>query len=84
LNEADLDRLRDQARLTLADIASDAPLRPWLDALGAARPTWELPVAFDADQVLVVPRLSALARLQEFRAEVALAAAPIDYAAAAR
>jgi hypothetical protein len=84
LKEADLDRLRNQARLTLADLASDAPLRPWLDALGAARPAWELPVAFDADQVLVVPRLSALARLQQFHSELALAAAPIDYAAAAR
>jgi hypothetical protein len=84
LNEARLERLRDQARLTLADLASDAPLRPWLNALGAARPTWELPIAFDADQVLVVPRLGALARLPEFHSELALAAAPIDYAAATR
>jgi len=29
-----------------------------------------LPIALDADEVLVIPRLSALARLQDFRSEV--------------
>ena len=42
-------------------------------SLGAAPARWELPVALDADEVLVTPRLSALARLQDFRAEVGLA-----------
>jgi hypothetical protein len=73
LDEAELELLRDQARLALAHLAVDAPLRPWLDALGTAPVSWELPVAFDADQVLVIPRLSAMARLQDFRAEVAFA-----------
>jgi hypothetical protein len=73
LDEAELERLRDQARTALAHLTPDSPQRPWLDALVAARASWELPIAFDADDVLVVPRLSALARLQEFRAEVALA-----------
>jgi hypothetical protein len=70
LDEVALEGLREQARLSLADVASDALQRPWLDALCAARASWELPIAFDADEVLVIPRLSALARLQEFRSEV--------------
>jgi hypothetical protein len=71
LDDVELERVRDQARSKLADLATDAPQRPWLEAVIATRPTWELPIALDADQVLVVPRLSALARLQEFRSEVA-------------
>jgi hypothetical protein len=70
LDAAELERLHEEARRSLADIASDAPQRPWLDALGAARASWELPVALDADEVLVIPRLSVLARLQDFRAEI--------------
>jgi hypothetical protein len=73
LDEGELDRLRDQARRVLAHVAPDAPQRPWLDALGAARADWDLPVELGADQVLVVPRLSALARLRDFASEVALA-----------
>jgi hypothetical protein len=73
LDEAELDLLRDQARLALAHLAADAPLRPLLDALGTAPVSWELPIAFDADQVLVIPRLGAMARLQDFRSEVAFA-----------
>jgi hypothetical protein len=57
----------------LAHLAPDAPQRPWLDALCAARAGWELPIGLDADDVLVIPRLSALARLQDFRSEVELA-----------
>jgi hypothetical protein len=71
LDEAEIGRMRDQARARLEDLAGDAPQRPWLEALVAARSTWELPIALDADEVLVVPRLSALARLQDFRSEVA-------------
>jgi hypothetical protein len=70
LDETELELLRDQARLALAHLAEDAPQRPWLDALGAAPARWELPIALDADQVLVIPRMSALARLQDFRSEV--------------
>jgi hypothetical protein len=67
---AELDRLRHEARQALAQLRPDAPQRPWLDALDAARTHWELPVALDADQMLVIPRLSALARLQDFAAEI--------------
>jgi hypothetical protein len=70
LDDAELDLLRQQVRQALAELAPDAPQRPWLDALGAVRPDWELPIALDADQLLVVPRLSALARLQDFVSEV--------------
>jgi hypothetical protein len=73
LDEAELELLRDHARTALAHLPPSSPQRPWLDAFTAARASWELPITFDADEVLVIPRLSALARLQEFQAEVALA-----------
>lgn len=70
LDEAELDLLHEQARRALAHVAADAPQRAWLDALGVARASWELPIALGADELLVIPRLSALARLQDFHAEV--------------
>ena len=78
LDGAKLDLLRDEAREHVARLARDAPQRPWLDALGAARPEWALPIALDADAVLVIPRLSALARLKEFQAEVEVARGPVS------
>jgi hypothetical protein len=73
LDEAELEPLREQARTAVAHVPAGAPQRPWLEALGAAPASWELPLAFDPDEVLVVPRLSALARLQDFHSEIALA-----------
>jgi hypothetical protein len=73
LDEAELDLVRQQARRVLAHLAPDTPRRSWLDALVAARADWELPIALDGDEVLVIPRLSALARLQDFDAEIELA-----------
>jgi hypothetical protein len=73
LDKTELELLRDQARLAVAHLAPDAPQRPWLDALGAARAAWELPIALEAGEVLVIPRLSALARLKDFHSEVELA-----------
>jgi len=70
LDVAELGLLRAEARRELSQLALDSPLRPLLEALDAARADWELPIALDADQVLVIPRLSALARLQEFASEV--------------
>jgi hypothetical protein len=70
LDEAELDRLRQEARRALADLREGAPERPWLEALAAAPPDWELPIGLDADEVLVVPRLRVLARLQDFTSEV--------------
>jgi hypothetical protein len=78
IDEAELESLRDQARQALAHLPPGAPQRPWLDALGNAPATWELPVTFDAEEVLVIPRLSALARLQDFDSEVKLARADLD------
>jgi hypothetical protein len=73
LDEAELERLREQAGRALAHLAADAPQRSWLEALGAAPAGWELPLTFDPDEVLVIPRLSALARLQDFHSEIDLA-----------
>jgi|HubBroStandDraft_6_1064221.scaffolds.fasta_scaffold333129_2 hypothetical protein len=75
LDEAELDLLRRQARKSLADIASDSPQRPLLDALGATQADWELPIAIQADELLVIPRLSAMARLRDFTSEVERAGA---------
>jgi hypothetical protein len=70
LDEAELDLLRQQARRALAHVAQDTPRRSWLAALVAARADWELPIVLDADELLVIPRLSALARLQDFDSEI--------------
>jgi hypothetical protein len=70
LDEAELELLRQEARQALRHLAPDAPQRPWLEALCAARADWELPITLDAAQLLVVPRLSALARLREFASEI--------------
>lgn len=75
LDEAELDLLRREARRALEQVRPDAPQRPWLDAMGAARADWELPIALEADQLLVIPRLSALARLRDFVSEVERAGA---------
>jgi hypothetical protein len=66
----ELELLRHEARRALDQVRPDAPQRPWLEALAAAQPSWELPVALDADELLVVPRLSALARLPDFVSEI--------------
>ncbi len=80
IDHAELDRLRYEARRALERLRPDAPQRPWLEALDAAPPSWELPVALGDDEVLVVPRLSALARLPDFVCEVQ-AAGPFEWAA---
>jgi hypothetical protein len=70
LDAVEFELLRRQARALLEQIASGAPQRPFLEALDAAQPSWQLPVELEADQLLVVPRLSALARLQDFAFDV--------------
>jgi hypothetical protein len=70
LDEAELEALRRQARGSLEQLPASSLQRPWLQALAAAPSTWELPFALEPDQVLVVPRLSVLARLGDFEAEV--------------
>jgi hypothetical protein len=76
LDEGRVGRLREQARAALVRVPADAPVRSWLDALAAAPSRWALPIALGADEVLVVPRLSALARMQDFRAELDLGLEP--------
>jgi hypothetical protein len=70
LDVTELDLLHEQARRALAHVPPEAPQRHWLETLAAARMDWVLPVALEADQVLLVPRLSALARLKDFASEV--------------
>ncbi len=70
LDEAELDLLRRQAHRTLADIAADSPRRPWLAAIEATQANWQLPIVLAADELLVIPRLSALARLRDFTSEI--------------
>jgi hypothetical protein len=75
LDEVELDLLRGQAHRALADIAADSPRRPWLTAIEATQADWQLPIVLADDQLLVIPRLSALARLRDFAAEVERAGA---------
>lgn len=70
LDASELALLRREARRALERLRPDAPQRAWLEALDSARPDWELPVALAPDDLLVVPRLSAMARLQDFATEV--------------
>jgi hypothetical protein len=70
LDASELALLRREARRALERLRPDAPQRPWLEAIDGAHAEWELPIALDADEVLVVPRLGALARLQDFASEV--------------
>jgi hypothetical protein len=70
LDATELDLARQQARQAVAFLPAHATGRPWIEALGAARADWALPIALDADELLVIPRLGALARLQDFRAEI--------------
>jgi hypothetical protein len=66
----ELGLLHDEAREALLHLGPGALQRPWLEALVAARAEWALPIPLDSDEVLVIPRLSALARLQDFHSEV--------------
>lgn len=75
LNSVELDQLRTDARRALARLSPDAKERSWLAALAVAPAEWKLPVTLPADELLVVPRLSALARLQDFDAELKRAGA---------
>ena len=70
LDETELDALRREARRAMDSLAHDARQRPWLDALAGAQSGWALPIDLAADELLVVPRLGALARLRQFAQEV--------------
>jgi|SRR5580658_383162 hypothetical protein len=63
-----VDSLHRQARRMLADIAPDSPRRSWLDALEAAQADWQRPITLEADG-FVIPRLGAIARLEDFVSE---------------
>ncbi|HTQ07408.1 MAG TPA: hypothetical protein VMI54_26310 [Polyangiaceae bacterium] len=73
LDDAELGGLEADARRALAHWPADAPGQAWLGALAAAPGAWRLPFALGPDELFVVPRLSALARLRDFDAELARA-----------
>jgi hypothetical protein len=73
LDEGKLDPLRDEARRAIKHLDPAAPSRAWLDSLGKATARWSLPVALGKDEILVVPRLSAMARLPAFEADLSAA-----------
>ncbi|HLK35831.1 MAG TPA: hypothetical protein VKU41_03695 [Polyangiaceae bacterium] len=70
LDGTELDLLRREARRAMEPLGPDAPQRPWLEAVAGAQATWELPIDLEPGELLVVPRLSALARLADFTSEV--------------
>jgi hypothetical protein len=70
LDPAELDLLRREALRSMETLAPGAPQRSWIEAIGAARADWQLPIVLDEDELLVIPRLSALARLEDFASEV--------------
>ena len=70
LDDAELERLRRDAARSLEELGPGSPRRAWLAALAAAPASWELPFALEPDALLVIPRLSALARLPDFAAEI--------------
>jgi hypothetical protein len=73
LDEQQLSSLRDEARRALKHLDSAAPSRASVDSMGKAEAHWKLPVTLGRDEILVVPRLSALARLPAFEADVSAA-----------
>jgi hypothetical protein len=70
LDEGQMQQLRAQATRALAHLPAKAPERFWLEAIGRAGASWSLPVALEPNELLVVPRLSVLARLKDFTAEL--------------
>lgn len=73
LNAASLAALRREARQAQAQTPPKSPERYWLRAVTHAPAKWSLPVPIAAGDVLVVPRLSALARPQDFVADITAA-----------
>jgi hypothetical protein len=65
--------LRAQAARAVSHLPQKAAGRGWLEAMAHAEPGWTLPVALEPDEIMVVPRLSALARMKDFEAELAKA-----------
>jgi hypothetical protein len=70
LDEEQLALLRAQAKRALTHLPPNAPQRAWLEIAGNAKASWSLPVALGPDEILVVPRLSASARLPRFEADL--------------
>jgi hypothetical protein len=70
LDGPELESLKHQAQRALPRLEGDSAARNWLEALERAPAGWSLPYALADGEVLVVPRLSALARLEQFEAEL--------------
>jgi hypothetical protein len=70
LDARSLDVLHRQALAALDLLSPGAPQRRWLAMLAEAPASWTLPIDLGEGAILVVPRLGAMAHLQDFVAEV--------------
>ena len=70
LDPGELAALKHQAERALPHLEEKSAARHWLEALRDAPAGWAQPLPLGDGEVLVVPRLSALAKLDEFRDEV--------------
>jgi hypothetical protein len=70
LDAASLGALQREATRALRYLPEGARERFWLEALAQPSVQWALPVQLNAEDLLVVPRLGALARVPEFVGEI--------------
>jgi hypothetical protein len=75
LDGAQFEQLQVEARRALGHLPPNAAQRAWLESLDRSDAHWALPVPLGPDEVLVVPRLSALARLPRFESDLNAAGA---------
>ncbi len=73
LDPDQLDLLRAQAQRALDHLPPNGPERIWLESLVAAQAHWAVPLPLGPDEILVIPRLSAMARLPRFDADLTAA-----------
>jgi hypothetical protein len=66
----ELTALRHQAERALPRLEPDTSARRWLEALAQVPRGFSVPLQFSSGEAIVVPRLSALAKLDQFDAEI--------------
>ena len=70
LDATEMGALQHEATRALRYLPEGAHERFWMEALAQPPAQWTLPLHLDADELLVVPRLGALARVPEFVGEI--------------
>jgi hypothetical protein len=65
-----LSAIQREASRALRYVPAEANGHSWLEALAQPAPQWALPIQLEPDELLVIPRLGALARVNEFVLEV--------------